>query len=48
MGRKRSYGSNFDFEPVDLSEDQTPRNPKEYARLMDEHPGEESTGNLFD
>ncbi|KAI9092425.1 phosphatase 2C-like domain-containing protein [Phlyctochytrium arcticum] len=40
IGRSRGDGT---FEAIPLSEDQTIRNPAEYARILAEHPGEEET-----
>lgn len=37
LGRKQKWG----YETVALSQDQTTRNPEEYRRLVQEHPGEE-------
>ncbi|KAI9028676.1 phosphatase 2C-like domain-containing protein [Hyaloraphidium curvatum] len=37
LGRRAKWG----WETVQLSQDQTPRNPEEYRRLLLEHPGEE-------
>jgi pyruvate dehydrogenase phosphatase len=45
IGRDKGYikdGQKL-YEAVELSVDQTPANPKEYARIIDEHPGEEQT-----
>ncbi|KAJ3190229.1 hypothetical protein HDU85_000522 [Gaertneriomyces sp. JEL0708] len=40
IGRRRGDGT---FEALALSEDQTTANPREYARLLEEHPGEDNT-----
>ena len=40
LGRRRQDGSHY---ALDLSADQTTKNPAEYARLLEEHPGEETT-----
>jgi pyruvate dehydrogenase phosphatase len=40
LGRKRSDGGYYALE---LSADQTTKNPAEYARLLEEHPGEDRT-----
>lgn len=39
LGRKTKSG----YETLPLSQDQTPRNPEELRRMMQEHPGEEYT-----
>ena len=43
IGRKVSNENGGSYEAIELSEDQTGTNPREFSRLCEEHPGEDAT-----
>ncbi|KAJ3316801.1 hypothetical protein HDV06_002820 [Boothiomyces sp. JEL0866] len=46
LGRKRAYhrnGESAGYQAIELSEDHTFSNTREYARMLNEHPGEDDT-----